>query len=861
MMPQAPPQPASSAVRQTLPERIDATPYGASHLVPMDAYHYGGNPLQRREAAAAGRSELPHNLRAGIEDLSGLDFDQVKVHYNSARPAQLQAHAYAQGSEIHLGPGQERRLPHEAWHLVQQAQGRVAASAQTRGVALNDDRRLEQEADVMGVRAMRHGPAAPEPEPDEYGAVPAAARPVTQLYRIEREPDTQQVYSVSDDNSMVTGMATPNHEFYVNNATRIGAMNNAIAASPLMFYAAGTASLFGRDYFRVGLSFDTARVRGDHRDDLQAQYRNQVLPEIRSFREGRHAGKTAEIDAATVVSEGRIKPALINPALSTSVRKLELFKKLILSQLALASYRDDETAAIADAGRIVSTLESALYSADITRGAIAARLEELAPYFREEDNPARFPLAPILSTTLLELRAAFVTLAAALPEDLPVDLMSFHNASFQARQVEAVDGPDNVLLYRACDVTTSTLLGNKITEENAQRLKTYVAGSGGAFHYATKILQSGGDWVTLEGFAASDRERGIIGIEDDDSAKNIDDTWQYIMYGALAGGGSPLSDEDRYFALYTKLRYYLKGITAPGVFGPTQRAKLIPEPIDIARLKALFPAPVATGIGGFFSRLIADTPQEKAQALFAQLQATGLLDRNGSVADRETLTLQQLRKLLPNLPEDTALRVFRILRESLKSPHIQIGLSSDLANAIAWRAYLGANDDAQQALLEQQSDAIMEQGIDPRAQSGAMWSDLAQTVGSLPPRPVPTVALAPMLATEPVTPLVEPEPPVLGGQAETSLAVSTPVKDEGKPKGKKASTRDELITMGLNELNRLRDLWRSRQPQPALGSPPGYADWSGAIRSIQLAPEDMPIGAIHEDMMQWLINAEERWGV
>jgi len=47
------------------------------------------------------------------------------VHYNSDKPAQLQAHAYAQGTDIHLASGQEKHLPHEAWHVVQQKQGRV----------------------------------------------------------------------------------------------------------------------------------------------------------------------------------------------------------------------------------------------------------------------------------------------------------------------------------------------------------------------------------------------------------------------------------------------------------------------------------------------------------------------------------------------------------------------------------------------------------------------------------------------------------------------------------------------------------------------------------------------------------------
>jgi hypothetical protein len=81
--------------------------------------------------------------------------DHVRVHYNSAQPAQLNALAYAQGSDIHLAPGQERHLPHEAWHVVQQAQGRVLPTLQLNdGVQVNDDAGLEREADVMGTKAL-----------------------------------------------------------------------------------------------------------------------------------------------------------------------------------------------------------------------------------------------------------------------------------------------------------------------------------------------------------------------------------------------------------------------------------------------------------------------------------------------------------------------------------------------------------------------------------------------------------------------------------------------------------------------------------------------------------------------------------
>jgi len=99
---------------------------------------------------------LPDDLKAGIESLSGLAMDDVRVHYNSDKPAQLQAHAYAQGTDIHIGPGQEKHLPHEAWHVVQQKQGRVRPTVQMQGGAqVNDDAGLEKEADVMGAKAIQ----------------------------------------------------------------------------------------------------------------------------------------------------------------------------------------------------------------------------------------------------------------------------------------------------------------------------------------------------------------------------------------------------------------------------------------------------------------------------------------------------------------------------------------------------------------------------------------------------------------------------------------------------------------------------------------------------------------------------------
>jgi hypothetical protein len=107
---------------------------------------------------AKNKTGLPDGLKSGIESLSGISMDNVRVHYNSSQPAQFNALAYAQGSEIHVGPGQEQHLPHEAWHVVQQLQGRVQPTIQMKsGVPVNDDERLEAEADVMGVKALGVG--------------------------------------------------------------------------------------------------------------------------------------------------------------------------------------------------------------------------------------------------------------------------------------------------------------------------------------------------------------------------------------------------------------------------------------------------------------------------------------------------------------------------------------------------------------------------------------------------------------------------------------------------------------------------------------------------------------------------------
>lgn len=157
----------------------------------------GSLPAQREEKP--NNTGLPNQLKSGIESLSGMSMDHVKVHYNSDKPAQLQAHAYAQGGDIHLAPGQEKHLPHEAWHVVQQAQGRVRPTMQmARTVPVNNDQSLEREADVMGglagvVQRKIARPttwfAADKPAPLAYSAVSGLNNVILDLLTKTSKPE------------------------------------------------------------------------------------------------------------------------------------------------------------------------------------------------------------------------------------------------------------------------------------------------------------------------------------------------------------------------------------------------------------------------------------------------------------------------------------------------------------------------------------------------------------------------------------------------------------------------------------------------------------------------------------------------
>ncbi|MUT67122.1 DUF4157 domain-containing protein [Paenibacillus sp. NEAU-GSW1] len=138
-------------------------------------------PVAEAAAPASGnRTGMPDKLKSGMESLSGISMNDVKVHYGSSKPAELDALAYAQGNNIFVGPGQEKHLPHEAWHVVQQKQGRVKPSTQLKGVNVNDNPGLEREADRMGAKAASYADEATHLQEDSG---PTTSTATAQLFK------------------------------------------------------------------------------------------------------------------------------------------------------------------------------------------------------------------------------------------------------------------------------------------------------------------------------------------------------------------------------------------------------------------------------------------------------------------------------------------------------------------------------------------------------------------------------------------------------------------------------------------------------------------------------------------------------
>jgi hypothetical protein len=185
--------------------RMPAAPPKAGPRPPL-AQHHGGSASfavdpARLGLANGGGKPLPDAVRGQMEAALGADFSAVRVHVGP-QAERIGAVAFTMGTDLYFAPGRFRPdtmegkqlLGHELAHVVQQRAGRVRNPTGV-GVAIVQDRALENEADCLGRRAAAYHPPSGQPvAPGAPRRVPASARSPnaarqTQLKAWNAKPD------------------------------------------------------------------------------------------------------------------------------------------------------------------------------------------------------------------------------------------------------------------------------------------------------------------------------------------------------------------------------------------------------------------------------------------------------------------------------------------------------------------------------------------------------------------------------------------------------------------------------------------------------------------------------------------------
>ncbi|GAA5033327.1 hypothetical protein GCM10011506_25410 [Marivirga lumbricoides] len=119
------------------------------------------NRFEQPQQSSSTKGGLDKAVQAKMEKAFQSDFSDVNITQNSSEATNMGALAFTQGNDVHFAPGQynpgtsegQELIGHELTHVIQQKQGRVKATTQAKGVVVNDDPALENEADVMGKKA------------------------------------------------------------------------------------------------------------------------------------------------------------------------------------------------------------------------------------------------------------------------------------------------------------------------------------------------------------------------------------------------------------------------------------------------------------------------------------------------------------------------------------------------------------------------------------------------------------------------------------------------------------------------------------------------------------------------------------
>ncbi|BDD06454.1 eCIS core domain-containing protein [Aureibacter tunicatorum] len=494
-----------------------------------------GATIQRQENKSPNSTGMPDQLKSGIESLSGQSMDDVKVHYNSSMPAQLQAHAYAQGTDIHLASGQEKHLPHEAWHVVQQKEGRVKPTKQLKGANINDDSALEKEADVMGAKAMQM-------KSSNSGSNTAqlknngSSQKVMQRYALAQDTLTNEVYNKSTNGNFVVGIGYPNHELYVDDDSVLDALNNRVEHGLLEFHSPSQKQFnFGTGNVQYHKVMPRHKSNGTY--EVDQNHLNAGIKNVLVKNQAKFVAKSTDenyneqnfednfnLDAKTTEFTS-------NTASSSHVYDFSMMAEFIRKSFSQLGYTDgDDDGLMEHKTRYVAAykvINKYLKGKNTDKTAVIEAIETFKDAL--PDNPVNLLLQKV-KTKATELRAK----ANNIPDASDANLLRKGHLN---HQFNAIDN-NEFLLPRGCDLVAGTTMGVENKEEAqgsfAMRF-SMKSHDDDHVHFSTKLLADSTDFVTIEGFA-----KGSYNI--------FDDTWEFFLHGNKANEKDAFND-------YTMSRY------------------------------------------------------------------------------------------------------------------------------------------------------------------------------------------------------------------------------------------------------------------------------------------------------------------
>lgn len=285
--------------------------------------------------------------------------------------------------------------------------------------------------------------------PHVFPASPASE--VVQAMFVRQEPCYNRLFAVSDDQRMVTGMDTPNHELYVDSPDLIETMNQFAARSKLFFRPAGGTTLFKKPYIQVQAGFkngqkvETPGFFGSKTKhvNLDVIYRKKVAPAIQAYRKMKKAAVLREIDSCL----NRRDYLFLKKSVGDLTSALELFKKLVIYDQTTESYHAI-VSPIDDYLAFIALVEVLVYNKTATSENMQAQLVKIAD--KSYSVQAHSRSNPFLQKQLIAVLHLANEVAHAIPSGKTIDLILLHRDNTEDAMMRSIEQGDP-MFYRACD--------------------------------------------------------------------------------------------------------------------------------------------------------------------------------------------------------------------------------------------------------------------------------------------------------------------------------------------------------------------------------------------------------------------------